>query len=385
MLQPEVSAVRIEADEAKSGLDQVMYWGFALVWWAALAGTGVLIFSGFGDTPIVPVVLVFAPFVLAGMYLVRLAVRETRHAFGARRMTVHLSAVPPLVGGTMRGEIHSPRPRSGRQSAVTLKCLERFTSSDIGDHCLWEDIHAVDAPASVGGRRAWPFVFEIPFEARETAGGEPRIYWSLALLVDRKPVASFEVPVFRTKNSSSEMTREWIRAHRIVRQPADGRIVIRPEGDRIEVDCAPPSSWSSSVLVAFLAVGCAVFMTAEELDQTGMPSNYAVAAYAAVAIIAAVAGWLLPVVLLVGQAKRILASPEGLKITFVSPLQRDRFMAAGAIGEISADPSASGESYVVIHGADRTKFLDGAMVRVKDAQEAEWLLSELRRALMRAV
>jgi hypothetical protein len=150
--------------------------------------------------------------------LIYLAARQQTQIF--RRFgepTLHLSAVPGVVGGQLAGEVRIPRtlrPPDGFQ--VKISCLELIRRGKMSrEVALWKEEQQVPVPAfdDDANVTSIPFRFAIPNECRETSRIAERrpIRWMLEVRAQLPGLpfrTSFEVPVFETSASRVNRARD---------------------------------------------------------------------------------------------------------------------------------------------------------------------------------
>ena len=147
------------------------------------------------------------------IWAVRLTIRWLR--FG--KSVLELSSVPGVIGGSVAGTIHTSLKREGVGGVrVSLRSIHRSVrrkhrKRDVSEKIVWEEHLGISKEQlSVGPMgAAVPFSFHVPFECQETTDedSDNRILWILTVTASVPGVdyqAEFELPVFRTEESSPE-------------------------------------------------------------------------------------------------------------------------------------------------------------------------------------
>ena len=162
-------------------------------------------------------VLIFLIFPVIGIGLAIWAVRLILQWFKFGQSTFEMQSVPGVIGGALRGRIHTIvniKPQDGFH--LELSCINRITTRSgkhrkTREHVRWQDtcdisheIYEYDPSRSV-----IPVLFQIPYDCLETNDDNPKdtIFWRLEISAKVPGVdyaASFEIPVFRTPESSKD-------------------------------------------------------------------------------------------------------------------------------------------------------------------------------------
>lgn len=184
---------------------------FAAFWNALCMPIGVLFL--FDDEPkewwVYPLVLLF-PAVGLGMlgYLVFLWLRWRK--FG--KSTFRMAHVPGVIGGQLAGVVLTPKIAQGDDGfQVSLACTKKVKSGDnTKTVLLWNDERTIDQTlvdedsTCIGV----PILMTIPSDVR-ASDEEKQIQWTLKLKSKTPGIdyaADFEVPVFKTEDSRSDVT-----------------------------------------------------------------------------------------------------------------------------------------------------------------------------------
>ncbi len=195
-----------------------------------------------GNKPVL-IALLF-PFV--GIILAVWAIRNLLQWLKFGDSTFVMDTRPGIIGGPLKGEIHTKvniKPENGFH--LTLSCINRVTTGsgkqhNTKEHVRWQDtcdiareIYEYDPSHSV-----IPVLFHIPYDIPETNDDSPnnRIFWRLEISAKVPGVdyaASFEVPVFKTPQSSKDfiLDKSSIAAYQM---PFDSEAAFKAEGIRVE-------------------------------------------------------------------------------------------------------------------------------------------------------
>jgi hypothetical protein len=177
-------------------------------------------------------------------------------------------SVPGVLGGTLRGAVEVPVQIDPPEGFKTrLVCVRRVTSSSgknrsTSEHLEWEDEKIImkDLLGHDRTRTGIPVFFNIPFDLPETMGGNPSIVWRLTVEAEVRGIdfsASFDVPVFKTPESSEEAgqqpdpTAAYQPNEGEYHWPANSPIRLTERGDSLEV-YFPPARNKGMLLFLFL-------------------------------------------------------------------------------------------------------------------------------------
>lgn len=156
-------------------------------------------------------------FAAVGLMLLVWAIRRTirRKKFGVSWF--ELASMPGVIGGTLSGVVYTQVkliPEDGFHTE--LSCINRVVTGSgknrsVSEHVQWQDEQTVtrDLMQTDPSRSAIPVWFQIPYECRETNddNSDNRILWRLELSAAVPGMdyeEAFEIPVFRTEDSSPE-------------------------------------------------------------------------------------------------------------------------------------------------------------------------------------
>jgi hypothetical protein len=195
-----------------------------------------------GNKPVL-IVLLF-PFV--GIMLAIWAIRNLLQWLKFGYSTFVMETRPGVIGGPLKGKIHTKvniKPENGFH--LILSCINRVTTGsgkhrDTKEHVRWQDtcdiaheIYEYDPSRSV-----IPVLFHIPIDNPETNDDSPnnKTFWRLEISAKVPGVdyaASFEVPVFKTPESSKDfvLDKSSIASYQM---PFDSEAAFKTEGIRVE-------------------------------------------------------------------------------------------------------------------------------------------------------
>lgn len=213
-------------------------WIFAGFWNGFIAVTLLVVRAAKEGPPPALIYAIASPFILAGIFLLGLAIRVTLTTIRYRSLVLHLDTMPGVVGGRVAGTIHGAEGAVKEGMTIRLACWRRYRS-DTTDDMLWEDLIDV-APGGVvrsPDGATVPFRFDVPYECAPSESDDGRIEWQVTVQTHGGGFAgSFVVPVHGTAQSSPEVTEKSLRP-RTVSQPqysklrweraADGAVEVR--------------------------------------------------------------------------------------------------------------------------------------------------------------
>jgi hypothetical protein len=159
-------------------------------------------------------------FPVATLGLLAWAVLATLRWWRFRGIVLALDTQPGVVGGHLRGTVHVPTGLElERGFRVRLSCVRRRWRRSTGgkreldEDVVWQDQRDVDPTSAFTGPTgaALPIAFRVPFEAPPSSpepGPDVHVWRLEVSAATRGPdlASVFEVPVFRTKASSREVT-----------------------------------------------------------------------------------------------------------------------------------------------------------------------------------
>ncbi len=193
---------------------------FFAVCWNAMTWPVVLSVWGRGQQDSGPPWLLLALFPLAGFgvgcWAAYLWLQRLRWGVSEFEMV----STPGVIGGPLAGIIRAPRSMSPENGFVLRLACDKSTTTRSSDgsstetETLWESEHTIfrDLATADGGSTMIPVKFLVPYE-RQSSG--ENIKWKLSVKAEMIGVdyaAEFEVPVYRTRTSSPDMTGAAVRA-----------------------------------------------------------------------------------------------------------------------------------------------------------------------------
>jgi len=335
------------------------------------------------------VVLIFP---LVGLGLLIWALRMTLRWMRFGESVFEMASVPGLLGGALEGVICPSCPmRPEGPIQLRLNCLSRVTrssgnGSSTQENLLWQHETAVEMCPD----GTIPVAFYLPADGSETSviGVGNGVLWRLEVKA-RVPgvdyVAQFEVPVFQGEQTPEQQAEA---AKLIAHEQAEVAAYVQPPTSRIRVGMSlrggmefvfPPCRNPGSAL--FLTVIAAVFAGVVLLivKQHGpMPARFIVGFLDLILIYAAVYSWT--------HSTRIEVTPEAVSVTQSTlGISRCRTVMASEIAEIKTKIGMTSGTNVYhdlkLVLRDESEIAAGSAI--KDAREAEWLTSEMTKALKR--
>jgi hypothetical protein len=200
----------------KSGM--IGAWIFAVFWNAVSAPMVVFLPKVAAKKPIAYVWFLFP---LVGVFLLIRAIRMTIAYVEFGKTYFEMAPIPGVIGGELKGTIQARFPHSPDHGVqLRLTCVNRVTSGS-GDsqstieHILWRGEASLSSaqlyPGPMG--TSIPVSFRVPLDTKpsDNTNSSNTIAWMLEALADVPGVNyhdTFEVPVFRTKNTPVHETPE---------------------------------------------------------------------------------------------------------------------------------------------------------------------------------
>ena len=355
-------------------------WIFAAFWnGILLAGILAVKSSDPGAEPWA-LIAVSSPFILAGIYLVWLAVSGTLRKIHYRSLVLHLDA-PGVVGGRMAGTIHGAERVLDDGMSVRLSCWRHSRMRDAQDDLLWEDVEDV-ARGSVmrsPDSATVPFRFDIPYECEPSGADAGHIGWQIDLRTRaHTAAATFRVPVHYSDQSSPEITEKSLRPPAIAQPPYSRLGFERAANGAVEIRFPRPGwiwKWWVFTIVAAAAAAAVVRQYFDDADSR--PGAYLAVAAGALFLVLIIQFGLFftPRLLRVGR--------DELRMRFLSPFRGPKVMRPSDIADFVAKyDNGTRKCDVAVQraGGEMDPWL---MISVADKREAEWLADELRSALGR--
>lgn len=353
-------------------------WLFAGFWNGFIAVMLLVSRAAGGGPPPTLMIALASPFILAGLFLLSLAIRVTVKVIRYRSLVLHLDTFPGVVGGRMAGTVHGAEGALKEGMTVRLACWRRYRS-DVSDDLLWEDLVDV-APGSVMRSPAGatvPFRFDVPYECEPSESDDGRIQWQVTVQTHGGGFAgAFTVPVHRTAQSSPEVTEKALRP-RTVSQPQYSKLRLEraPDG-AVEVRFPKPSwVWKWYLFTLVVTVAGVVVARQKVPEQSWLPMIYLGIAAAALVLIAIIQMGLFfaPRLLRVGR--------DELRMRFLSMFRGAKVIPSADIADFVIKYS-KGKYDVDLQRAGGKAYPWLFMTAV-DKREAEWLAHELRSSLPR--
>lgn len=391
LVRPEWAARTIPNINRGSLAGLVFLWGFALVWNGFLA-VMFLVTRAANDGPGAgTLAAILSPFLLAGLFLLWLAVSMSATLYRYRSLMVRLETLPGVLGGKLSATLHGAQGVVADGMTVRLTCWRRYPGSDTSDDVLWDDVEEI-RPESIyrapDGSVA-PFTIGIPFECEPTGGRDGKIEWQLTVhAADGDVVGAFDVPVYRTEDSSEAVTEKTLRPRSML-QPPFSKLKLRDTADgSVEVQFPKPS-WVWKWYITTLIAGGGAFVAAEEirirvpdLVIDGRPGLWPNVLYLGVA--AVVLCFLAIIQLGLFFSPRLLTvRHDTMEMRYYSLFRGARVVPASEIADIDVKFSNSTRKYDVDIQRSSGSKDPWMMMSSNDRREAEWLAHEIRRALPR--
>ena len=241
MWKPEWAARRIEGSNKASML---VAWFFAIIW--NLLSAPVLIFVPDEifkkGNQLAWLAFIFP---LAGIWMILWSVKATLRWRKFGKSVFEMAAVPGVIGGKLRGTIYTGLKTPPEQGAkLRLHCVNRResrgSSNSSSERILWEEGHTIPREKLYPGQQGLtiPAEFVIPFDCSPTNKPDnyTQVLWRLYATAEVAGVdyeTQFEVPVFKTAESSSEPIERSAfgfasAAVADTFDPAEATIIVRP-------------------------------------------------------------------------------------------------------------------------------------------------------------
>ncbi|MBW2386071.1 MAG: hypothetical protein JRG92_20760 [Deltaproteobacteria bacterium] len=400
--RPEWATGRISSQGGRAAIG---VWVFALFWNAVSAPLlWVLpeeVASGNKEA------LIGALFPAVGLALLVWAVRTTWRWKRFGRSVFELASLPGVIGGRLAGRVSlgtDVRPEAGfeaRLVCVAVRISGSGKNRSRHEDVRWEETRQIGFTQFHAGRLGTevPIEFTIPYrlDSSSEKEGQSWVEWRLELAAELSGIdylACFEVPVYRTPESSPDVT-DADAASDVRPMPArsfstseagsfsdESRIRIQRTKQGATEFYFPPARnlFAALGLTAFAAIWTAIVWFLATSDGG--------------ARIMAVFFGFFEVIILWGVCRywfrltRVIAGPSGLEIRTRTLLAaRKRLVPAGLIHTIVADVNGQANSkpfYDIRILGERGEKRGVAGDMMRDKREAEWLASEMWRALGRS-
>ncbi len=231
--RPDWTAGRIKSSNKTA---MWVIWGFALIWNAI---SWPILFLALNDENKQPARFLILLFPAAGLFLLWLALRQTKQYRQFGDSVLELTSLPGAIGGALTGKICLPQFINADDGfKLRLRCVSVHSSSDSNsESVVWEDERIVP----IGGGDFVPVGFYIPPDCLETSNSDSsnRILWRLeaeAQISGSKYSSQFEVPVFKVA-----LTREEVATAEKLRGEAQSEIAAyrMPEDSPIRIESSP--------------------------------------------------------------------------------------------------------------------------------------------------
>lgn len=214
LARPEWAAGRVSS---RSGAAAALLWVMAVVW-NGISAPLTLLLPREAERQGNPLVWLGLLFPLVGIGLLVWAVRQSVRWRKFGSSILELKTLPGVVGGRFEAALQLRRPLDASELELTLECVHRSVSGSgrnrtTQEHALWQKRARV--PRSRFGLgptgTSIPVGFTVPYDCEPTrdTGTANEILWRLGASAHVAGVdyqARFEVPVFRTAESSPEVT-----------------------------------------------------------------------------------------------------------------------------------------------------------------------------------
>lgn len=242
-------------DWAQARCDSRLKTSVTATWIAALLCNGVcvpLVYFGFTTVSAEmlhqnPLILIAFIFPLAGVGMLVWAVRSTLRRLEFGKTCFLMSPPPGIIGGRLRGNIQARFPHGAAKGVqLKLSCINHVVTGSGKNQSVWEKIRWREQQAVPPERlmpgpdgALIPVDFQIPNDALACDNANPNdaILWLLEADADVPGVNyldTFEVPVFRTKDSPA-LTAPVDRSNAFAdvpegpaERPAGSKIIVQP-------------------------------------------------------------------------------------------------------------------------------------------------------------
>jgi hypothetical protein len=371
----------------------IQAWGFAILWNLVSAPIAFVVPGSLHRQPSAAIAFVFP---IVGVGLLVWAIRETLAWFEFGVTWFEMAGSPIVVGREFHGQIHTRFPH-GADHGVRLKlsCVNRVVTGSgktqtTNEKILWRQEKLVPPEAVAPGPEGAliPVSFHIPWNALQTDGNNPRnsILWLLEADADVPGVDykdTFELPVFRTKETPNAPEAEPAGENPASAQPSRPTILVTPTAEGTEFYFPPARNR-----------GFAMSITAFSLLWTGV--MVLIFRFHAPLIFPVVFG-LFDLLLLTGAVQLWLGTSRVLVESGRVRVQAG-LLGCGKWREYSKSQILDVQAVITAQqgGATGTPYYDIRLMQtehqnvtlgrtIRDKEEAEWLVSEIKKALqMRA-
>ncbi|HEX6505676.1 MAG TPA: hypothetical protein VF011_20725 [Terriglobales bacterium] len=331
-------------------------------------------------------------FPLAGIGLLIRALRFTLAWLEFGVTWFEMTATPLAIGCEFRGNVQARFPH-GADHGVRLKlsCVNRMVtgtgkSETVTEKILWRDEKSVSSAELCPGPLGTliPVSFRVPWNSLPTDGSNPRnaILWLLEADADVPGVNYkdiFELPVFRTKDTPASPAAETIREQPAFTAPSQHTVVVTPTAEGSEF-------YFPAARNPRFAMGVTTF----SMLWSGV---VALIIYLHAPLIFPVVFGFFDLLLLTGAAQLWLATSR-VKVDCSSIRVQTGLLGGGRWREYPKSQILDIQAVITAQqgGATGTPYYDIQLLQtehqnvtlgrtIRDKDEAEWLVSEMRKAL----
>jgi hypothetical protein len=361
-------------------------WAIALLANAVSLPTLFFVFPMLKEMRLGPVLLMFP---VIGAFLLYRAIRlslELRK-FGVSNFV--MSSIPGVVGGKLEGFIDASfDPRSARAVSVKLTCIHRTVrqsseGDSIKESIVWQDEQTFETGQVLPGPSGCriPVLFQIPFDALETNinNMNDAIQWRLSVTAEVPGIdyaAQFDVPVFRTRDSSLSEDRP-----QTVEPPKNSRIRVQPtpEGVQVFLPAARNPGLAMTVTFIFLIWSAGTWFLTAFMGFVALPFTIIFAAIGVGLFVLALTMWFATGRVLIERG--IITIRRGLL-----GLGWTRRIACSDISDMTLKVGiqtggASGTPYYDIQLICRDGRKRTAVRQIRNKREAVWLMNQMKPAI----
>jgi hypothetical protein len=327
---------------------------------------------------------------------VLLLIRAIRQSLAFRKFGVSdfvMANVPGVVGGNLQGSIYAAfDPQSERKAKLKLTCIHRTVTGtgdnrSVSERIRWQDERDLGPADITPGPTGCiiPVLFHIPGDVAETdiRNMDNAIQWKLDIRADIPGIdyeAQFDVPVFRTKDSSASPEPE----PNAVTPPVNSRVRIQ-SGTSGGMEFIFPAARNPR-LTAILAV-LVVFWTAWMAVFT-LALNSAWAIFPSI-ILGVIDAFLVLFTLMSLLAERVTIDRQNITIRkSLFGISRLRQIPCSNVADLKLNigmqtGNAEGTPYYDIQVICRDGTKRNAGGQIPNKREAAWLMNQMKQAMSR--
>ena len=337
-------------------------------------------------------------FPLAGVVTAAYAARSwaRRRKYGATRF--EMASVPGVLGGRLAGVVHVPQHVEARGGFTeTLRCIRREVtrrgdSDSVRENVLWEAERKLTNELLPGDRSktAVPVLFEIPFDQPESSPQASRssVLWRLEVAAETTGadfVAKYEIPVFRTAESSPDFVLDDSAVASLT-SPVDPRSDFAREKVRMERDVSggtsitfPPGRYfgAAAALTVFWVIwmGVVVF-----LWKSNAPFIFPLVfgGFGVLLTFGVASLWL--------STRRLRIAPDGLWVSSGWGVRgRERRIGYEELGDLEVGSDTQVGNTLYYHVSDTSKGWRGKKLTgtLRSPRLAHWIAGEIEAAAKR--